>query len=134
MKLLDRIKQGTSAEQTVIIRDDEVVVRPLSDKAFARATRKCGVKMSFEDLKRGSKDLLATADLLDFSLAVCREGMVIEIPQGIDPSQRAAYIDNLIENSLRGGLSAEIAAKILEVTFGGSDNIEDFSIAQKGSS
>jgi len=117
--LLDRIKQGDKAVQTVTIRGDEIDIRPLSDRAFARATRKSNSKLSFQQLKNASKDLLETADLLDFSIAICEEGIV-----GYEPE---------IENYLRGGLSAEIASKIIEITFGEGENVQDFSTAQTGS-
>jgi len=68
--------------------------------------------MSFAQLKAASKDLLGTADLLDFSIAICAEGMV-----GYSPE---------VEDHLRGGISAEIAAKIIEITFGEGENVEDF--------
>jgi len=119
MKLIDKIKQGTEAEQTITIRGYEVDIHPLSDKAFSRAVRRANVKMSFAQLKAASKDLLGTADLLDFSIAICAEGMV-----GYSPE---------VEDYLRGGISAEIAAKIIEITFGEGENVEDFSKAPTGS-
>lgn len=120
MKLIDRIKQGTDAIQTITIRGDEIEIRPISDKAFSRAARKANVQMSFGELKNASKDLLGMANLLDFSGAICAEGIV-------------GYSEK-VESCLKGGLSAEIAAKIIEITFGEGENVSDFSKAQTGSS
>lgn len=119
MKLIDRLKQGDKAEMTVTIREDTVDIKPLSDRAFARAARKADIKMTFAQLKSASKDLLGTADLLDFSIAVCEEGMI-----GFSPE---------IEAQLKGGISAEIAAAIIAATFGEGVNVEDFSKAPTGS-
>lgn len=120
MKLLDRIKEGCNAIVTITVRGDEVDIHPLSDRAFSKASRRANVKLSFNQLKSENKSILETADLLDFSMAICEEGIV-----GYKPE---------METVLKGGLSADIAAKIIEITFAEGENVQDFSTAPVGSS
>ena len=118
MRLIDRLKQGDKAIQTITVRGDDVEIHPLSDEAFARAVTKSGVNTPFQQLKNASADLLSTANLLRLSIAVCEEGIV-----GFEPA---------LKEGLKGGISAEIAAKIIEITFGEGENVQDFSTAPKG--